>query len=107
MPKATFSGSRVYGKPGADSDLDLLMLVTPEELGLLRTMQDHPDRASQLSSNRPYYSLRFGNLNVIATTDPKMYAAWTEATQELSAVGPVDRDYACRTFQHYEGAIPR
>lgn len=70
------TGSRVYGKPRDDSDLDLCLLVTKDELDLLRKCadmatgdQEHAEEENEENEVRMYPPngrvLRFGKLNVL------------------------------------------
>ena len=62
------TGSRVYGTPTADSDLDLVIRASPE-------------LKEQLESNygRP---IRIGNLNLIVATSNNDYNAWQAAKEK-------------------------
>lgn len=42
--KAFITGSQAYGEPNEDSDIDLVVFVTPNELTRLRSFADSDDR---------------------------------------------------------------
>lgn len=105
---AFLTGSRVYGEPREDSDIDLVVQVTPKEYQKLLDQCSPPP-----GSNDPDYfrlgvfSLRFGKLNLICTTNhgegPKHYEVWRKGTQLLKqkrkkAGFGVPREFACRLF---------
>lgn len=86
MPKtpAFATGSRVYGKPREDSDLDLVIYCTDAEtIGLLRANCD-PGSAPR----GPYPSLRFGKLQIVLLEDEAKYHAWRKGTKALKALAP-------------------
>lgn len=91
------TGSRVYGTPRPDSDIDLVVLVTEEDLARLR----------EVGTVRPQHtgyntfescSLYFGNLNLIAVTKPDEYTAWLIGTNNLRDHAPVTRAQAVQEF---------
>lgn len=115
---AIVTGSRKYGKPRINSDIDLVVLVSPADLKRLRDAAAiaHPaqgeieavrdtrgttietaegrvesDGQGEMSSG----SFRFGMLNLVVTTEPDMFQSWVQGTKELKAKGkPVDRETA-------------
>lgn len=86
---AFLTGSRVYGKPQAGSDWDLVVLVDPGDLEFLEGAADKIEdkKINQFNDKSEYgnagASLRFGNLNIIAVVDPDLYDAWAMGTREL------------------------
>ena len=87
-----FTGSRVYGKPTDESDLDIVMLVSELDREVLKEFG---------SLNRDHkvgedLSVRFGMLNVIIVINEQEYDAWRDATDNLFTMsvesGPVGRD---------------
>ncbi len=87
VPRMFFTGSRVYGIPREYSDLDMVLSMTIEEE---RELLKHTDY--KLSGSR--YTIRYGNLNIIPTTDEKFHRAWYIGTQELIKRKPVTRNEA-------------
>ena len=77
-----FTGSRVYGRPKKDSDLDIVILCNDEEARLLNLVCD---KEKQRTANYPEgsFNLYFGNLNIIVTTDEGTFNSWKEGTQLL------------------------
>ncbi len=78
---AILTGSRVYGKPTEDSDIDLVVLMSPEK---------GADLAALMGEGL--------NLNVIVETDPKQFEIWGVGTALLTAQAPVSRDTAVAVF---------
>lgn len=77
------TGSRVYGTPHEDSDVDLVVLVTEEEKQKLIEESD--------SGLLP---CRYGLLNVIAVTSEAELQKWVNARDECIASAPIDRNAA-------------
>lgn len=82
---AFVTGSRVYGTPREDSDVDLCVVISSEDLAVLTELADGDGASSA--------SIRFGKLNLIALT-PANYEAWLESTETLKLRKPVTRDEA-------------
>ena len=106
------TGSQVYGSPDRDSDIDLVVLVTRQDLQLLRKLADSEDKEKGASSDagpcRPDYlsaSLRFGLLNLLCVTDPVAFAVWQEGTIQLEKLTPpaIDRQTAIDYFRRLRG----
>ena len=87
VPRMFFTGSRVYGTPREYSDLDMVLSMTIEEEGELLKHTDYRRSGSR-------YTIRYGNLNIIPTTDEKFHRAWYVGTQELIRRKPVTRNEA-------------
>lgn len=88
---AFLTGSRVYGTPREDSDFDMVVLMTVADL--YAAMQHlHGEVVHDYSFSAG--SLRFGDLNLIIQTDPKLFAAWQKARDTLTAIKPVTREVA-------------
>lgn len=103
---ALVTGSHVYGTPKPDSDIDLVVLVTKQEIKLLRKLADEDNSTDY---ENPDYgvggltaSLRFGKLNLLCCTDPAQVDVWRRGTDALKLVRPVTRDQAVATFQQLQ-----
>jgi len=72
MSNAFITGSRAYGQPSEDSDLDLVILLTEEERAKLTALSD--------SGKEP---IKYGSLNIIAVCSQKRYDLWKKGTDEL------------------------
>lgn len=123
MFNAFITGSRAYGKPKKSSDVDLVVLVTPEHLEVLAKMADSDDedrKKNQDSDSGPQWeggkskSLRFGRMNLLCLTDPIAYAVWLKGTEVMveayNKTGAVDRDQAIKFFdkmRHSAGLYSR
>lgn len=92
---AFLTGSRAYGTPRPDSDVDLCVLLSHDDLEAL-ALQAPQANGEPASGDENDASLRFGRLNVIAMTDPGRFGAWKEATAELVSRRPVTRDQAIK-----------
>lgn len=90
---AFLTGSRCYGTPAVDSDIDLVALVSRDDLSVLCHEAD-TETHSSAGGEVDGASMRFGKLNLIAFTDPGEYIAWKNATAELYSRKPVTRDEA-------------
>lgn len=92
MENAFVTGSRVYGTPRPDSDIDLCVTGISElDYHLLReNADDHKGSGDG--------SLVFGRLNLILL-DAAEFEVWREATNELAARKPVTREEAVREFK--------
>lgn len=107
---AFITGSRAYGRPSRKSDVDLVVLVCPAELEILKELADSRDEDRKGEggdsdagprAGGDSASLRFGRLNLLAVTDPVAYAVWQKGTRLLkreSERKPVDRDLAVKFF---------
>lgn len=96
LVNAFATGSRVYGTPRPDSDLDLVVLVDSDDLARLRELADKTDTVEQEPDDKSYPSdsLRFGKLNLICISSHAVFEAWRKATDSLALRRPVTRDEA-------------
>lgn len=69
---AFITGSRAYGTPKKESDIDLCVLVD----------QQTKDRLTKLSKNKSE-PVRFGNLNLVLVTTEEEFAAWKCCTATM------------------------
>lgn len=96
MSESFVTGSRVYGTPRPDSDIDLVVLVSEQDLSRLEEMAAKINDFG--SPGGPNYddgrSLRFSNLNLLCVTCKKHFDIWKQGTAELKAMAPVTRDKA-------------
>ena len=100
------TGSRAYGTPRPDSDIDLVVLVSPDDLAKLVELSD-----KQSDFGHPggvHYEdgccLRFGPLNLICVTYPLHFETWKKGTEELVYKKPVTREVAVETLKRYRQA---
>lgn len=93
--QAVLTGSRVYGNPRPNSDVDLIIRVSDHELAILTQAADAVFNCKENNSR----SLKFGNLNLICVTSDQMFHAWIAGTQELVKKAPVTRDDAILLFE--------
>ena len=98
--KAFVTGSRVYGQPRVDSDIDLVVFLSPADLerltvfGQQMTSPEDPDYV--MAGGIPF---RFGDLNLLCVTDEKKYEVWKKGTRHLKRQKPVTRGFAVRYFR--------
>jgi hypothetical protein len=90
MSQSFLTGSRVYGTPTPDSDIDLCVVVSSEHLAMLTELADGDGKSSN--------SIRFGKLNLICLS-PVNFTAWQESTERLTARKPVTREDAVKEIQ--------
>jgi predicted nucleotidyltransferase len=95
--RSFLTGSRVYGTPRQDSDIDLVVLVSEGDLIALSKLAD--ELKDLESPGGAYYedgtSLRFGKLNLLCVTEEKHFDVWRKGTEELMLIAPVTREHAC------------
>ncbi len=102
---ALVTGSAVYGQTRDDSDIDLVVLVTPADINLLRFFADnmvtkHERKESDAGPGGISASLRFGKLNLLCVTDPIQYEVWRRGTRMLKDKGvPISRELAVAMFE--------
>jgi predicted nucleotidyltransferase len=89
------TGSYAYGKPNSKSDIDVVVLVSPSDLKMLREASDATENNEYLDNVPCSTPLRFGTLNLICTISEKVFHVWRLATIELKKQKPVTRDVAC------------
>ena len=90
MSHILLTGSRIYGEPRKDSDYDVGLLVTHDQLYFLADaagvdLSKRPERGPD--GCREYFTttdatFKFGDLNVIALTDPLEFEGWVKGTQQ-------------------------
>jgi hypothetical protein len=102
------TGSRAYGQPREDSDIDMVVLVSDGELSDLVAMAD--DIVNAIAIGNPEYgnfisaSLYFGKLNLICCIFQWQYDAWKYGTDKLKAeqlenLTPISREYAVEVIK--------
>lgn len=82
--KSFITGSRAYGKPNQDSDIDIVVFC---DVGTKCYVE------SELG-----YPVKAGNVNLIMVDDENVYKMWWEGTEHLKSIGPVDRETAIDYF---------
>ncbi len=96
MLNAFLTGSHAYGVPEKDSDIDLVVFMDAEEIEKLAAEADEDLRyeLNERYTEMGCISLRFGNLNLLCTWNPEIYAAWKKGTLKLKKQKPVSRTFA-------------
>ena len=86
LSNAFITGSRAHGTPRADSDIDLVILVSSADAKKLGVTE---------KSRR---SLRFGELNLIVIQEQEKFDAWKKVNDHLVSIGPVTREKAVQAY---------
>lgn len=84
--KPFLTGSRVYGKPTKNSDLDIVMLLSDSDKEMVIRMAKK-------------FPIKFGNLNIIIAKDEEQYKLFRKGTKDLLEIAPVTREYAIEHFE--------
>lgn len=103
------TGSRVYGRPKVDSDIDMVVRMDWDEAEDLRRQSDTRKREPDSDFERVHYHedegtvcLRFGKLNLIVCLDDRTYDVWQKMTSRCSNEAPVTRDKAIEYRKMYQ-----
>lgn len=83
MCRAFLTGSRAYGTPRPDSDVDLVVFTDPETAGLLGSLAESCSLGS--AGDCSDVSAVFGRLNLILLSNPRDFTWWDEGTRQLKA----------------------
>ena len=90
--KAVLTGSRAYGTPTSESDIDIVLLCTRPEGEMLAELAD------ETIGYGTDYSCRFGKINLIVVFNELEFRAWEEGTKTLKQKAPVSKEEAKETF---------
>lgn len=71
--QAFLTGSHAYGQPRENSDVDLVVFCSPETAEKLRVLSEDQSGI-----------VRFGDLNLICTTEQRQYDGWRIGTEALT-----------------------
>jgi hypothetical protein len=104
---AFMTGSYVYGTPTEKSDIDLVVLMDPQELDLLAGLSDSGEHGDRYELAKNGASLRFGSLNLIVVTTQEQFDAWARARVECESLEPCDRDTAKAIHKKHETEASR
>ena len=97
------TGSRVYGTPRKDSDLDLVVLMEPKEAADLAMF--HGISLERDESHYPSAQFHAGKINIIIETSKDAFEVWVKGTHDLMERLPVDRDTAVAHFDVLRAAL--
>lgn len=90
---AILGGSRAYGTPREDSDVDLVVQLSIEDEILLREGLGLDAQGT----------LRIGNLNLIVARTDEQYELWRSGIEMLKEMAPVTRQEAIEFFDvHFD-----
>ena len=108
------TGSRIYGTPKDTSDVDLVVMVDIDTIGMLLEFFDANAKVYDDDEDREHCkpktaSLKCGALNLICVSDDIDYDIWKSGTEYLKRqsvdVGPVTRDEAIRVFKDMKSML--
>jgi predicted nucleotidyltransferase len=114
--RAFLTGSRCYGEPREDSDVDVVVRCDHELGLLLRRFADPTPPVGDGDGDGDEYgghvALRFGALNLILCYDDESFETWREGTDALLAEHfndwkPITRERAIEEFKKRRGARAR
>jgi hypothetical protein len=107
MADVFITGSRAYGTPREDSDLDLVVLTDMESITEMAKLSDNADANVCFSGSGLFdgASLRFGKLNLLCFLEQDQFDAWQQTTIELAARRPVTREEAIAALDVAEAAV--
>lgn len=91
------TGSRVYGTPREDSDIDIVVFVSQNDLELLAEIA-LPKVDDPYEGMATAY-LRFDKLNLLCVSEESDYEVWRQGTLDLIARKPVTRAEAVEHFE--------
>jgi hypothetical protein len=89
-PNAFLTGSRVYGEPTPDSDVDLVVLIDKAGAAQLEALLGR----DLVDYDHTCISVRSGRINLLLCTELKVFEGWRKGTDVLAKVAPVPRDKA-------------
>lgn len=97
------TGSRIYGVSRPESDLDMVLKVTPLEAKLLTEVQDsgRNDDYGSYGNSPESTSIRFGRLNLIICFTDEAYHRWLAARSLCRMKSPITRDEAVRIHKEH------
>lgn len=109
LEKAFLTGSRVYGVPAEDSDVDLVVLGSYPLIRHLIPFADNGEKVKKAlksgtrSPDDSGASMYFGRLNLIIETSRRNFTQWLVGTEilieEQERGEPVSRDRAVEVFE--------
>ena len=91
---AFITGSRAYGIPRDDSDVDLVVRADGKTIKLLVELLGR--HASDYDGDS--VSIRTGGLNLHLCHDDKTFEKWERGTAILRDLAPISREQAVKTF---------
>lgn len=99
---AFLTGSQVYGTPTAESDVDVVVQMTAEEMDKLAPLSEGSFSFDEYGCGR---SFRFGKLNLIAISSDRLFELWRDSTEACKAIKPVNKIEAKAIFKKREIAF--
>jgi hypothetical protein len=101
MKDVFITGSRAYGTPREDSDIDLVIFCSVEDARTLlnyneASVEEIEEAAATIKGygDEGILQVRYGRLNLILCVDDARYAEWVGGTVRLKAIAPVTRAQA-------------
>lgn len=103
--EAFLSGSRRYGYPTANSDVDLIIKVhsQDEALRLMLLLDDSIEGENGSDTIEGSLGFKHGKLNLIICWTQEAYDIWHRGTYDLYKIRPVTRAIAVDYFRRLRG----
>ena len=99
--KCFLTGSRRYGMPRDDSDVDMVIFCDDandaEDGRLFAALRDHATEIKEYGEESA--CLRYARLNLIITRCPEQWKAWRDGTIDCDTRAPVTREVAVETMK--------
>lgn len=93
--RSFITGSVAYATATEDSDLDLVVLVSPDTKNKLKEISDNQG-----------YPIKFGCLNLVCVTSEEEWAAWKLATIRCqNTPAPISKEQAIKIHEHSRKAM--
>lgn len=99
--RAFLTGSRAFGTPTPESDVDVVVLMDKPEMAKLVSQAEESERSGDYGNGQ---SLRFGRLNLIVVNTEEQFGLWRDSTDECLAMKPVSKEAAAQLFRSRESA---
>lgn len=95
------TGSRAYGTPREDSDIDLVIRISEKDALMILDNCDEPPRNALIEHYglSGLHCIRYGKLNVLMCTSDIYFDAWRMGTHLCAKKGQLSHDEAVEIFQ--------
>lgn len=90
---AFITGSTAYGTPREDSDVDMVVMLSPEEAEALNELGENVDESVHYSGAAGL-AIRLGKLNLIVVTSLERYRSWRAGTDAMVTASKRGQGYS-------------